>query len=349
MFVFTIALLAGFARADEQFVPANRYSGILEMRSEATVYGPEVRLRQICQWPGRDDHLFAGVADLIVTHIGAGTSTIPLSDLRSLLSDAGLNMSSVRFAGPVLCTVTRVDIPTPAASQPTEARLPTSQPAVQEGPVVTLKERLTRDLSDRIQVPIATLQIAFDSADEKFLNLSEPQFHFQIEPRRARNLGTVSWEVTATTDSNKTPQKPVVIRATARAWEDQLVVNRPISGRQTIRNDDVIERRVLVDNLPDSPLLTREQTVGQQSAFEVKPGVVMTTRMVQPIPLARVGQIVTIIAQSGGIQIRTVAKAVDEGTFGQIIRVRNEETKDTYEITLTGPQTGILTNGGNNG
>jgi flagella basal body P-ring formation protein FlgA len=70
--------------------------------------------------------------------------------------------------------------------------------------------------------------------------------------------------------------------------------------------------------------------------------------MVQALPLARVGQLVTVTVQTRGVQVRTVAKAVDEGTYGQTIRVRNEATKEMYDVTLTGPQTGVLS-GGTNG
>ena len=52
--------------------------------------------------------------------------------------------------------------------------------------------------------------------------------------------------------------------ATARAWQTQLVVSKPISYKQPIREVDVAERRVLVDHLLDDTLLEKSQAVGQQ-------------------------------------------------------------------------------------
>jgi flagella basal body P-ring formation protein FlgA len=350
-----VLLAQGVAHAEgEQFVPSSRPAGTLEMRPEATVFGPEVRLRQVCRWSGADDRLFSGVADLVITRIDAAggdtaTKAIDLTGLRAMLRDAGLNLASVRFAGPVLCTVTRADAGQqqggstgiPAATT-APALAATTQAAAPEGPVVSLRERLTRDLADRMQLPVDSLQISFSQSDEKLLNLSEPQFRFEIEPRRARALGSVSWEVTATTAAGTGAAQKAVISATARAWQDQVVANRPISGRQIIRPEDVVEKRTLVESLPDSPLLKRDQIVGQQAAMDMKPGAVFLARLVQATPLARPGQLVTITLQAGAVQIRTVAKAMDEGTFGQTIRVRNEETKEMYEVTLTGPQQGTL-------
>ena len=44
----------------------------------------------------------------------------------------------------------------------------------------------------------------------------------------------------------------------------------------------------------------------------------------------------------GGIQLKTSARALEGGAYGQSIRVRNDATKDVYEVTLTGPQAGMM-------
>lgn len=350
--VALLVLATSAARAsDERFVSAGRAAGTLEMRAEATVFGPEVRLKQVCRWGEGDAKVFGDVGDLVVTRVADGGATIQLAELRELLRDAGVNLARVRFAGPVNCVVTRADGGEKVSDLPraVPATAPTTRAAeaeALEGPVVSLKERLTRDLADRLQLPIDSLQISFNAGDEKFLNLTEPQFQFTIEPRRVRNLGTVSWEVTAGA-GGATAGKPVVVTATARAWQNQLVANRPISGRQIIRPEDVIEKRALVETLPDGPLATREQVVGQLASLDLKPGTVLNGRMVQALPLARVGQLVTVTVQMGAVQIRTVAKAMDEGTYGQTIRVRNEGTKEIYQVTLTGPQAGVVGVGSN--
>jgi flagella basal body P-ring formation protein FlgA len=95
---------------------------------------------------------------------------------------------------------------------------------------------------------------------------------------------------------------------------------------------------VLVDNLDDYPLLDVKQVVAQQAARELKPGTVMRAKAVQPVPLARSGQFVTVTLSRGSVTVKTVARAMEEGSYGQTIRVKNEGTKDVYQVTLTGPQ-----------
>jgi flagella basal body P-ring formation protein FlgA len=65
---------------------------------------------------------------------------------------------------------------------------------------------------------------------------------------------------------------------------------------------------------------------------------VLTARLVEPLPLARLGQFVSVTLNQGGIRIRTTARAMESGSFGQTIRLKNEDTQDIFQATLTGPQ-----------
>jgi flagella basal body P-ring formation protein FlgA len=51
---------------------------------------------------------------------------------------------------------------------------------------------------------------------------------------------------------------------------------------------------------------------------------------------------VNVTLTQGGVQLQTVAKAMEAGSFGESIKVKNEQTGDIYEVTLTGPQTATM-------
>src|SRR5207248_3091699 len=116
--------------------------------------------------------------------------------------------------------------------------------------------------------------------------------------------------------------KRVTISANARAWQTQLVLARPLAYHQVIQADDLVEKHLLVDRRNDDVLLTLSQAVGQQAAREVKPGTVLTARLVEPLPLARVGQFVTVTLVQGTVRVKTVARAMEGGTFGQTIKAK---------------------------
>src|SRR3712207_7014581 len=64
-------------------------------------------------------------------------------------------------------------------------------------------------------------------------NLPEANFKFNVQPRRARDLGDVAWDVTITGAVGGS--RKAQIRCTARAWQNQVVVARPLTRRQVDR------------------------------------------------------------------------------------------------------------------
>jgi flagella basal body P-ring formation protein FlgA len=342
--------------------------GTLELRAEARVHGGEVRLKQVCRWSDADAAMFAPVADLVLARLEGRRpyKVIEVRELRETLEQAGINVALLRFAGPVECTVSRTDAdvnggealeqwiaarevggddaataaaaatrPTAAAPQPAAA---SPEAAGGEEPVARrLRDLLAADLSARLSIPADQLVLSFDPRDEAALNLPDTQFKFNLAPRRARDLGDVAWDVTIVSPGAGGSRK-VQLRGTARAWQDQVVAARPVARRQVLQAADVTARRTMISQLPDAAVLTAEQVVGQMAARDLKPGTVMTAPLVEAVPLAKTGQFITVTLTRGNVRIRGVAKALEGGSYGQTIRVKNESTKDVYQVVLTGPQ-----------
>jgi flagella basal body P-ring formation protein FlgA len=369
----------------DHFVPDPNQASLgatLELRSEATVYGADVKVRQVCRWADADAAACAPIADLVLVHMKGAVpfQSISLDELRQTLHDAGVNVAMIRFAGPTSCTVTRSDVKfdeqtalqqwiaakegkvastdTQPAGQGAVASAIGKPPlggtaavgltaleatgasaaAVTSKPI-TLADLLTQDLAVRLSVPVDQLQVNFDPEEQSLINLAEPQFKFNIQPRHIFGLGDVSWQVTVVSDSGN---QKANVSATARAWQEQLSLVRPLAPKEVIQASDLIQKRILVDHLPDEPLLTGDEAIGQQASRELKPGDLLTSHMVEPVPLAKVGQIITVDLDQGTIHIKTVARALETGSYGQSIRAKNEATGDMYEITLTGPQEGTI-------
>jgi flagella basal body P-ring formation protein FlgA len=362
------------AAADgEQFVPAaaDARAASLELKPEATVIGQEVRLKQICRWSDSDAAVFAPLGDLILFRLSAEHPyrAWSMDDLRQTLRDAGVNVAMIRFCGPIQCMVSRSDIqidegdalqqwiaahdPKPnranddksskdepvtqsATTAATPAIAVTAKAPAAQSDVKSLRQLLVEDLAQRLSIAPDSVQMRFSPGDEKTLNLSCPQFKFDIEPSRLYNLGSVAWDVTIY--AGGTSQK-THIKADAFAWQQQVVLMHPVAYKQIIRPDDVVSRRTLVSRLDGDPLLSMDQVVGQQAAQALKPGTIFTARMVDAVPLVRMGQLVTVILSRGQVQVKTAGRAMENGTFGQTIRVRNEQTRDVYEAVVSGPQT----------
>jgi flagella basal body P-ring formation protein FlgA len=358
------------------------YAGAtLELRNEVSVIGEEVKLKSVCRWADSDKAAFDPIADLVLTRVSRSSPfrSITTKELRDTLHDAGVNLAVIRFAGATSCTVSRTDVKfdersaldqwiatrdnaatkpaliTPPATQPakntvpeavlkvTEA-IPPSTPTTQTIPAEkktyrNLKDFLVADVVDRLNLAAEQLQFHFNPADDKLLALAEPHFQFAVAAPRNRNLGEITWDVTILADDAK---QKTTVTATVRAWQNQLVVNKPLGYRQILREEDLIDRKTLVDRTPEDPLVTREQVVGQMAGRELKSGTVLTARLIDPTILVKTGQLVSITLTQGAIQAKSVAKAMEQGTLGQTIRVKNEITNNVFDVVVTGPQTAKL-------
>lgn len=369
-----VAALAGVARADEFPTDAPvpsvatrdttaraagdgrlRISGI-EVRAEASVNDANVTLRQVCRWPEADATAFEPFADLIVARLGTrGFATITIETLRATLRDAGMPPSRVNFAGASTCTITRADVAVDESAalqawggEPARREIVTKPAAAEVASTDDLKSKLIADVAERLHLPIDTLQVDFKPEDRRILSMAAP-FEFGIDAQRYGDLGEVSWLVTISgngkpvaTKNDIGDGKRVRIVATARAWMDQAVATKAIATRTPIEAGDVESRRVLADHLPSDGYVTEAQAVGQQAARDVRAGTVLSTKLVAPVELVRPGQLVTILSRRGVVEVKSVARAMQAGTAGQSIRVKNETTGELFSVTMTGKQTAAL-------
>ena len=353
---------------------------VLELKPEIFVIGDEVRLKSVCRWADSDKAAFNPIADLVLFRLSRQNPfrTLTVKELRDTLHEAGVNMAIVRFAGATSCTVARTDVKYDertaleqwiatregATTKPALIQEPTTRPAVSPAAEVagppeaqtasavveepstfkTLRDYIVTELSSRLNLPVERLQFGFNPADQRLLNLAEPHFKFNVATPRNKNLGDVTWDVTIVADGVEGRQgaQKASVAANVRLWQNQVVVNKPLAARQIIRGEDLVDRRTLADRLPQDPLVTREQVVGQMAGRELKSGTVMTARLVDPTILVKSGQLVSVMLTQGSVRAKTVAKAMEQGTIGQTIRVKNEVTNNTFDVVVTGPQTAKL-------
>lgn len=348
---------------EEQFVPRSTHCVVarVEIRDEVTVYGNEITLKQICRWPEADDAAMSSLAELVIARIPSGEprAVVALDEVRAALRDAGASVATINFAGAFECVVTRSDVAfdeqkaledwatgrVPDASQVQTAiaiDAVTKQQQRLHGVVAqpassTLRTLLIDDIATRLKLKPDELQIDFRPDDRATIELDASRYQFRIETMRGGQLGDWRWAVTV--DAGAQPRKLQVL-AKVRAWQDQVLVARPVAYRTSIERDEVETRRVLVDRLGDAPAVL-DAVVGSAAARDLQAGTVITTRMITPVELVRTGQLVTVLMRRGGVEVQTVATAMESGSLGQIVRVRNTTNNEQIDVQLTGPQQAV--------
>jgi hypothetical protein len=82
----------------EKFVAPSRAGTLIELKSEATINGNEIRLNQIVRWPGAGDDVMEQTGDLIVGQFGAGkfSQAIDLDDVKTILGSIAVRSDPKR-------------------------------------------------------------------------------------------------------------------------------------------------------------------------------------------------------------------------------------------------------------
>jgi flagella basal body P-ring formation protein FlgA len=74
----------------------------------------------------------------------------------------------------------------------------------------------------------------------------------------------------------------------------------------------------------------------------IQVGDMITTDAVQPPVLVKRGDAVSVYARGGGIQVRTIARARENGSLGQPVQVESLDTHKTYDAVITGMREAIV-------
>jgi flagella basal body P-ring formation protein FlgA len=206
---------------------------------------------------------------------------------------------------------------------------------------VSLKDILIGRLAEQLGIDKSQLDVSFANKDKGIIELTVPRCTFNIDTSEARSLGRITWQITADTPAG---QRKSAVTATARTWQDHLVLNRPVSRGQLILDRDVVAKRELTSEPVADALVNRSDVVGQQASAALEAGEVLTAGRVRPAPLVDAGDMMMVkLHLNPTTTIATVARALDGGGKGQSIRARNEANHDVYDVIVTAKQEGECT------
>lgn len=129
----------------------------------------------------------------------------------------------------------------------------------------------------------------------------------------------------------------VYIPVRIRIYGQVVVTSRPVAKGATLQEADIrLETRDMAA-LTVTPLTDRNQALGKLTRRPLETGTVIAANELQAVRLVRRGEKVTILASSGGLEVRANGEALVDGVKGDQIRVRNTLTNIVIQATVTGP------------
>ena len=115
-----------------------------------------------------------------------------------------------------------------------------------------------------------------------------------------------------------------------------VVAARPLSRGMLISAADVRLKPVEPTPGINQPFSSIDQVVGQETARAISEGKPLDSELVRPPLLVRRGDVVTVFARAPGIQVRTQARARDEGSLGELVAVESMLDRRRYFARVGG-------------
>jgi flagella basal body P-ring formation protein FlgA len=134
---------------------------------------------------------------------------------------------------------------------------------------------------------------------------------------------------------------PAILSVSAEVMPSLRVVGgqRAIARGAIITAADVELRQMEQSTAANSrraPLTTIDELIGMEAGRAIPIGDVIYSDQVRAPLLVKRGEQVTVVAQGGGIRVRTAARAAQEGARGELVQVESLETKEKYDARVTG-------------
>lgn len=116
-----------------------------------------------------------------------------------------------------------------------------------------------------------------------------------------------------------------------------VVANRPLSSNQIISKDDIKLQKLDIGGLQHGYLSGTQLVIGQQLKYPVSMGTVIKPNSLQAQKVIQRGEQIMLVAMAGQMEVRMSGTALDDGTLGQRVKVKNSTSKRIVEGVVDAP------------
>ena len=355
-----LASAAGAARAtggSDGPAQAGNGEAIAQMYPTAVVTADRITLGDLAELRGEAAELAAAWPIAQAPKVGT-SRVIDLHHVQKVLARRGVNLGHWVFRGNTRCTVRRpsrsapdcTDLPGCTARAPADRdRDPVGPGAAGPAPIRAgipdidpdslggvLHEHIRHRLAHIGGVPL----VEFPPQVMRLCGLSKPTYAFHVESRSDRLLGVVPLSVTIYEKDRVKQVLRVLARVSLR--KPVLVAARPINRGQTIDPGDLTVEDRVFERIGDIGLTDAEPLIGQRAAGFIKEGEQIGARDIEPVPLIRRNDLVTVVVRRGNLMIKGSARALSSGGYGDVVELKNEMARrsaETYTAVVTGRKT----------
>ncbi len=325
------------------FAPAQADS--IRLRGEAGSAGAKVLLREVADLDGPEAQK-AGDISVASFEGSARVAHVTLESVHQALVDHGVDFGKLTLAGFTKCRV-ELATPEPGPSAPLGPAPLVANPReeISLGSSVSLRDRVVDVISRLADVPRQDLRVYFSDGDAKALAVSAvgPD-RFEFEPQSTTGLGRVPMVVRRWNGEKLVSTLRVLADVSRRCLA--VVTVRPVDANQSHSTASALEiREVYLTDAQAGAMTDLSKVIGETAAASLHENTVVCSQSLRSPLLIHRGDTITIRCIAGGLVVKTMGKATQDGSLGQVIAVRNERTHDltnVISVRVSGPLEAVM-------
>lgn len=278
----------------------------LQMKKETTIYGEEVRLKDVVSEQSYSVLQKAGVPNLSLTpapRLGGSRLVQRIHVEQALMGR--IDADRISFSGQANTIVRRK-----------------GQAFSEAGMETAIREWIGAQ-----ETSIGTLHVD-DLRLPRLQQIPRGDVSYKVNFRGTRGLiGRRALFVDIMVDGS--PFRTVTVQSTISVEAPAPRLIRDVQRGELIREDMVDWQYVRLTDLR-APLLTPEGMRGVRARSLIKAGSVLTQNEVELVPVVERNRPVVVTAKNGPLTIRLKGVSLDEGGIGEYVRVRNPDSREIF-------------------
>jgi flagella basal body P-ring formation protein FlgA len=282
-----------------------------------------------------DGDYVAQFADLPIARFegDAQELTVSLDAVRAALGEREVHWGRIALGGYQQCAVERF------VAQPSTPTIQNPPRPIELDTALTIRQRVIDWLVAHTGVARDRLVIDFAESDRDVLSRSALGETLEITPLTNATVGRMPLVIRRWRDGEPAGEDRVIADVAQRTLA--VVLTRNMSRDETVGRHDVEVQEVLLRDAHGEPVTRLDDVVGRAAVGMMRDGQIIHEDDVRSPTLVRRGELIEVRGAFGGIAVKLVARAREDGAAGQIIMVRRSDTRDDFPVRVTGQRRGV--------
>ncbi len=315
-------------------------AGEITLRPGARVApGATISLADVADLSGADAEALAD-ATILTLADGAKRASIEPRDVRAALDERSVNWGRLTLRG-ARCEIVVIQPAEekPAPRAPAPAPIDPMQPIDPAAPS-TVRTIAGATLARLFSVQLTDLKVAFDESARALLDTPAYGRRVQIQPAAAPSGSRIPLNVWIYDHdrvvSSGQIRADVLVRRTA------VVASAALSRGQAISAGDVSLETMWLEPDAGSPIDTLDDAVGLVCRTRIPAGTTLRADHLERPLVVRRGDLVTVHCISGGIVVKSPARALSDGHDGEVIEFQVDKSRRPFLARVNGAGRAVM-------